>query len=119
MKKLSIIILALFSASQLFAQQAYSLQQAIEYGLHNHKSLDLARNERNRADYRKGDVISGYLPQVNITGNLDDNLALQSTLISQGGTSTRLTIGSRYNTGLVGQVDQVIYDQAIIVGIKA
>lgn len=119
MKKLSIIVLAIFTTGQLFAQQAYSLQQAIDYGLHNHKSLDIARNERNRADYRKGDVVAGYLPQVNINGNFDDNLALQSTLISQGGTTTRLTIGSRYNTGLVGQVDQVVYDQAMIIGIKA
>lgn len=119
MKKLSIILLALCTSAPLFAQQSFTLEQAIDYGLHNHKSLDLARNERDRADYRKGDVIAGYLPQINLTGNLDDNLSLQSTIISQGGTSTRLTIGSRYNTGIVGQVDQVIYDQSMMIGIKA
>lgn len=105
-----------------FAQESFTLKSAIEYGLQNNLKMSKAFNEKDRARQREKEAFSTYLPQVNGTVTLDDNLKRQAMvfpanpLMPEGAT---VRMGTQYSTGAVVQLDQTIYDQAAMLGIKA
>lgn len=105
-----------------FAQESFTLKGAIEYGLQNNLKMSKAFNEKDRARQREKEAFSTYLPQVNGTVTLDDNLKRQAMvfpanpLMPEGAT---VRMGTQYSTGAVVQLDQTIYDQAAMLGIKA
>ncbi len=61
-----------------FAQESFTLKSAIEYGLQNNLKMSKAFNEKDRARQREKEAFSTYLPQVNGTVTLDDNLKRQA-----------------------------------------
>src|SRR5690606_19653923 len=70
------------------------------------------------------EALSGYLPQVNVSAGIDDNIKLQQTIIPAGtfGPGTpeqRVAFGTQWNTTVMAQADQKIYDQSLITGLKA
>ncbi|WP_028982514.1 TolC family protein [Sporocytophaga myxococcoides] len=112
----------LLITSGSFAQESFTLKGAIEYGLQNNLKMSKAFNEKDRARQREKEAFSTYLPQVNGTVTLDDNLKRQAMvfpanpLMPEGAT---VRMGTQYSTGAVVQLDQTIYDQAAMLGIKA
>ncbi len=109
--------------NSLFAQTKLSLKECIEYGLKNNGNVKLAQIKENIATQQSREALSAYLPQVAAAGTLDDNIKLQSTIIPAGfGGSTearRLTLGSKYASNISAQADQVLFDQALLTGLKA
>lgn len=109
--------------NSLFAQTKLSLKDCIDYGLKNNGNVKLAQIKESIAQQQSREALSAYLPQVAAAGTLDDNIKLQSTIIPAGfGGSTearRLTLGSKYASNISAQADQVIYDQALLTGLKA
>jgi outer membrane protein len=108
----------------LHAQSAgkLSLKQCIEYSLQNHPSQRVYNNEVEVAKSKGTEAVSSYLPQLNGTGTLDDNVKRQVTIIPAGAFSPvdiRVQFGVQYMTNLYAQVDQTIYDQSMINSIKA
>ena len=105
------------------AAQTYSLKDCIEYGLKNHPSINVARNNVANAKQASREALAAYLPQVNINGELDNNMKLQTNIIPASPplfpTETRLTFGNKYANTLVAQADQPIYNQSLITGLKA
>lgn len=100
----------------------FSLKQSLQFALQNHPSLDIYKNEMAIADYKAKEALAGYLPQVNASVSADDNLKLQTTVIPAGvfgPTESKVTFGNKYSTIATLQADQTIYDQAMILGIKA
>lgn len=99
-----------------------SLKQSLEFALQNHPSLNIYKNEQVIANYKAKEALAGYLPQVNANVSADDNLKLQTTVIPAGvfgPTESKVTFGNKYSTVATLQADQTIYDQAMIMGIKA
>ncbi len=130
MMKLSLKVMVAVSAfamsGALHAQEHtdMSLKQCIDYGLTHHKSIGLYKNKVAYADQQAREALSAYLPQVNINAGLDDNLKLQQTIIPAGtfGPGTpeqRIAFGTQYNSSMMVQLDQKIYDQSLITGLKA
>ncbi len=108
-----------FAAS---AQQAYTLRQAIDYGRAHSPSMAIAANDQRKADAMAQEAVSGYLPQVNGTGQLDDNLKRQTTILPAGIFSdqpTPVQFGTQYSTNLALQADQTLIDVAQLNGIQA
>lgn len=106
-----------------YAQKSLSLKEAIDYSLVNHKSVVIYGNKVKIADQQKRDLLSAYLPQVNGSFGLDDNIKRQTTVLP-GIMFGRLEdievqFGNKFNSNAVIQLDQTIYDQALIYGIKA
>jgi outer membrane protein len=100
----------------------FSLKQSLEFALQNHPSLGIYENEQAIADYKAKEALASYLPQVNASVSADDNLKLQSTIIPAGvfgPTETKVSFGNKYSTVATLQAEQTIYDQAMILGIKA
>jgi len=119
-----IMAATLFNASLSAAQDVKKLnmKDAVKYSLENHPSNMTYYNNIKVAKQRATEALSGYLPQINGTGTLDDNIKRQITVIPAGFISPKeiqLQLGTQYLTNLYGELDQVIYDQAQLDGLKA
>lgn len=106
-----------------YAQKTVSLKEAIEYSLKNHKSAVIYNNKIGIAENQNKDAVSDYLPQVNGSFGFDYNIKRQTTvfpgIMLGSSTDVEVQFGNTF-TGLgTIQLDQTIYDQALIFGIKA
>lgn len=120
-KKIILFWLCIFPLS-LLAQQRWTLKDCISYGLKNNRSTQVYLNEKKIADALAKEVLSDHLPKVTLNGTLDNNLKLQESVIPAGvfgPEPTRIAFTQKYNTNLTAQVDQTLFDYAIITGIKA
>jgi outer membrane protein len=99
-----------------------SLKECIDYTLKNNPSAVIYDNQMKIAENQKLEALSGYLPQVNGSATLDNNVKRPVTVIPAGAFSPvdlRVQFGNQYNSSWVLQADQVIYDQALLSGLKA
>lgn len=101
---------------------SFTLKEAIDYGVQNHSSIKIAQYNQSKSDQKAREALSGYLPQVNVQSTFDYNYKLQQNIIPAGvfgPEEQRITFGQKYASNALIQVDQTIYDQSLIVGIKA
>lgn len=126
--RINILAALLLSVAGLKAQaqeaQRLTLKESISYGLQNHRSIRINRNNVAAAHAKAQEALSGYLPQVSVNAGLDYNIKLQQNVIPAGSfpgqtEEQRITFGTKYNSTAVIQLDQKIYDQSLITGLKA
>lgn len=104
------------------AQEAWTLKQCIDYGLKNNGNNTIYANEKLAADALAKEVLADYLPRISLTSSLDNNLRLQQSIIPAGvlgPNEMRVSFTQKYNSDATAQVEQVIYDQSMINGLKA
>lgn len=107
---------------QANAQGSFSLGQCIDYTLKKHPSVLVYQNNVAIARERSTQSIAGYLPQVTASATMLDNLQLQTTVLPAGilGPDPKeVQFGTKYNTNAGIDLNQTIYDQSKIAGIKA
>lgn len=122
MDKKFIILLVFSFWLNANARENWTLKQCIDYGLKNNRNNAIYANQKRAADAKAREVLADYLPQVSLTSTLDNNLKLQQTVIPAGLFSPdemRVALSKQYNMDAVAQLDQVIYDQSLLIGIKA
>ncbi|MFN3489573.1 MAG: TolC family protein [Emticicia sp.] len=130
MKKTSFWVYVILQASTMttFGQQIsgvgtpFSLKSCVDFALKNHLSNTIANNEILAAKEKEKEALSGYLPQINANVTFDDNLKRQVSVIPAGAFSPneiRVQFGNQYNTNATAQLDQVIYDKSMLLGLKA
>lgn len=120
-KSLSLLFLLVLSIAAT-AQPALTLKQCIDYGLSNHPALSVARNNQENARQQAREAIAAYLPQVNLSANLTNNLKLPTNVIPAGvfgPTEQRITFGNKYTTQAVADANQPIYNRGLLLGIRA
>jgi outer membrane protein len=118
---IAILTIAATSGSS-WAQTRLTLKDCIAYGIKNNGNVKIAQYKESIAEQQGREALSTYLPQVTGNGALDDNLKLQSTVIPGalfGGEDRRVALGTKYTTNVSAQAEQVIFDQALLVGLKA
>lgn len=106
----------------LRAQEHLSLRQCIDYGLKHHRSTVVYRNDQDAARYKSKEALAGYLPSVNLNGTIDDNIKVQQQVIPAGvfgPTDLKVAFTKKFNSNAVAQVDQTIFDQSLLTGLKA
>ena len=121
-----LMLLALLAGSMSFARAQsgqMSLQQCVQYGLTNNKGVLKSKLEIDRANEKRTETRSEYLPQVNGSVSFQDNLKLQTSilpgeLIGQPGTQVPVQFGTKYNTSAGIDAKQVIYNQSLIYAMK-
>lgn len=104
------------------AQNTWSLRDCIDYGLKHYGTVRIAQYQKENARQQSRQALAGYLPQVSGSGTFDDNLKLQTTVLPAGifgPEPTRIALGSKFQTNLSASADQVLFDQSLLVGIKA
>ncbi len=119
----TIVATLLLLAPGMAGAQQYTLKECIDYGLKNHPSVSVARNNVANAHQASREALASYLPQVNLNGELNNNLKLQTNIIPASPplfpTETRLTFGNKYASTVTAQAEQPIYNQSLITGLKA
>lgn len=104
------------------AQNKMSLKKCIEYGLSSNPSTIVYENEKRIADAKAKEVLADYLPYVDLIGSVDNNLRVQEQVIPAGlfgDEDIRIAFTKQFSTNATLQINQNIYDQTAIVGIKA
>lgn len=122
MKKKNILFWLCMLPLPLFAQQRWTLEECIAYGLKNNRTTQVYLNEKKIADAKAREAVAAHLPTVSLTGALDDNLKVQETIIPAGvfgPTDTRVAFTKKFSTNLTTQLDQTLFDLSLIKGLKA
>ncbi|RKR82028.1 outer membrane protein TolC [Mucilaginibacter gracilis] len=122
MKVKLILILICILPFKLFAQQQWDLKDCIAYGLKNNRSGVVYENEKKAADAKAKEALAAYLPSLNVSSSFDDNLKVQQSIIPAGifgPDPLRISLTQRYNTNSVAELDQTIFDQTLLTGLKA
>lgn len=106
----------------LQAQRKWDLKECIAYGLEHHKSISVYANDKLAAQAKAKEALAAYLPTVNVNGTIDDNLKVQQQVIPAGifgPTDTKVAFTKKFNTTGSVQLDQTIFDQSLLTGLKA
>lgn len=115
-------LLALLVTATAPAQQAFTLRQAIDHARAHSPAMAIAANDQRKAGAQAQEAVSGYLPQINGSGQLDDNLKRQTTILPAGIFSDQpvpVQFGTRFVTTLNVQAEQTLIDVAQLNGIQA
>lgn len=114
-------VLLFLALSHLNAQKSLDLKDCISYGLVNHRSVKIKNNEVGIAVAEKKEVRAGYLPSVALNASIDNNLKVQEQIIPAGllgDTDVRVAFTKQFSTTGSLQLDQKVYDQALIISLK-
>lgn len=125
MKKILISIgVIAFIMQNSHAQTQLNLKECINYGLQHNRLVKINLNNVELSKLKAKESLATYLPQVNVNAGLDNNIKLPVTIIPAGsfgpGTDEqKVQFGTQFNSNQSIQLDQPIYNQASITGLKA
>lgn len=122
MNKWVLWLLVCLPVSVTYAQQNWRLSDCINYGLRNNAGMRVSENERLLAEAQNREALAAYLPSVNVTGGIDDNLKVQQSVIPAGlfgPEDIKVAFTKKFNTSTSVQLDQTIYDQSLLTSLKA
>lgn len=122
MKEKLIVVLICILPFTLFAQQQWNLKNCIAYGLENNRSGVVYGNEKKAADAKAKEALAAYLPSLNVTSSFDDNLKVQQSILPAGilgPNPLKISLTQRYNSNSAAELNQTIYDQSLLTGLKA
>lgn len=116
------ILFNVFFIVQIKAQEKFDLKQCIDYGLKNNPSSVISFNDKRIADAKAKESLAAYLPNLNFSGTVDDNLKVQEQVIPAGlfgDQDIRVAFTKKFTTNGSVQMDQTIYDQSQILALNA
>jgi outer membrane protein TolC len=122
-----ILLTLLFAISgfYLHAQKPLTLKECINYSLANNSNIKIANYDVDISQKKITEQLGNYLPQVNASSSLDDNLKLSTQLMpaemmgGTPGTYVPVTFGNKYSLSAGAQLTQKLYDPTYIYGIKS
>ncbi len=128
MRKL--LILLIFISGSLAAQQAdstyrFSMEEAIKFGIENNYSSVNAEKDVEIALKQKWEIIAQGLPQIDATGEYQNNLKLPVQLLpaeiagGEQGEFIPVTFGQQHSVNGTATWNQLIFDGSYIVGIQS
>ncbi len=115
---------ALHVCTSLSAQNEITLKQCVEYGIQNSLTLKKAALEVNKNKQKEKEVLATGFPQINTNFTFNDNLNLLTQLIpgeiiGKPGTLIPARFGTQYNFTAGFTASQMIYNQTLLVAVKA
>jgi len=120
-----LLIVLITSNFSLFAQKPLTLKECIKYSLTNNSNIKIANYDVDISKKKISEQFGNYLPQINVSGSLDDYLKLVTQLIpaeilgGAPGTFIPITFGNKYNVTGAAQLTQKLYDPTSIYGIQS
>jgi outer membrane protein len=122
-----ILILLLHVGSQSFAQQTneLSVQQAVDYALKNSVAVKNALLDIEMQRQTNREITAAAYPQINGNASLTDYLSIPTSLIpaqffgGAPGTYAPVKFGTKYNATFGGDVQQILFDGQVFVGLMA
>jgi outer membrane protein TolC len=126
-KKLVVMLILSFILADVssFAQKPFTLKECINYSTTNNRNIKIANYEVDISKEKINEQKGYFLPQLNASSSLDDNLKLQTQLMpvemtgGKPGTYTPVSFGNKYSLSAGVQFTQKIYDPTYWLGIKS
>jgi outer membrane protein TolC len=124
MKKFKRIVPLLFIVYTSVFGQKYSLKQCIDYAKQNNSNIKMAYLDAQVSDKAVDEQIGRSLPQVDISGSMDDKLnittqLLPGELMGKPGVFIPVKMGTKYNASAGITLTQKVFDPSIWVALKA
>ena len=131
MVRIFISILALCATTALWAQQTseLTLAQAIDYALKSKADAQKARLEIKKSEYKIQEARSNALPRLAASAGISYNPKLQATYIDASTFAPpgmpvsdeplKLEMGQKWGASAELKLTQVIFNQAVFIGLKA
>lgn len=130
MKRVSLMILCigLLSMIESKAQDndtlSFSLQQALDYATEHAFMSKSASYDIEAAEKKVWEYLAIGLPQVDVSGQLTNNLKIQENFIKmevpdEEPMYMKVQFGQQYNWNLSGNVNQLLFDGSYILGVRA
>jgi outer membrane protein len=96
-----------------------TLQECIDYALGNRPGVkqSLIDEEIGETDIKS--ALSGWLPQINGTGTANHNIKQQTSILTNNGQTSLLTLGAKNTSAFVLQADQQILNAGLIQASKS
>jgi outer membrane protein len=111
MKKTAILTIIFLMQLPLSGKE-FSLKQSIEYALSNNSDIKISTYDKAIAQKKVDEQIGTALPQISISGSLNDNLTSSTQSLS-------IQDGTEYSNSTSAQLQQKIYDPTFSAGLKA
>lgn len=120
---LTILFINTYSYSQGKETMELSLESCIKMAVENNINIQSANIDAEKARYKVNETRSALLPKVNASGNFQDHIKLQTTmlpgeLLGQPGTSLAVQMGSNFVTSASIGINQVLYNQTALSALR-
>ncbi|MBV8252203.1 MAG: TolC family protein [Chitinophaga sp.] len=103
---------------------AFNLNDCIQYGMAHHHDVVNAHLDVEFSKEQVKEATAKFFPHGTITGALNDNLKLATSLIPDltnpsSGVKVPVQFGTHFNSNITGQLDQTIFNSDYFLGLKA
>lgn len=127
MKQITLILVVLFSLSNVNAQKVLTLEQALEMALDNNSTVKNARLDETIAQKKIWETTAIGLPQINAEGSFQNFIDIPTSVLPANafnpaapeGELVGIQFGTDYNMSGSITVSQLIFDGRYIVGLQA
>lgn len=119
-----ILILLAYGFTASKAQTNITLKECLEYSLKNNINVKISNYDQEISEKRVKEMEGFYLPSVNLTASIDNNLIITTQLLpaemlgGAPGTFIPVRFGTPYNVAAGLSLTQRVYDAATIYDIK-
>lgn len=107
------------TASDTTVLKEATLDQLVKYALTNSPELKQAKIDERIGEKDILSAMSGWMPQIGLTGAYTYNIKLQENPLTVGGQTNFITMGQRNNSSLILQGDQQILNAGLIQASKS
>jgi outer membrane protein TolC len=126
MKKIVLIIIG-FAYLKIYAQEAYTLKQAIAFAIENAYSAKNAKSDVVAAKKKVNETTSIGLPQISAEGNFQNFIDIPTQVMPANAFNPLadpsllipVQFGTKYNTSATITASQLLFDGSYIVGLQA
>lgn len=127
LSKVALAMGVMLSVHQGFAQQAFTLKEAVDYGVKNHLSIKNSQFDVISAEARIQEIKAIGLPQVSGNIGWTDNLVVPRFFVpaktfnpaAADGEVTALKFGVQYSSNATISLNQLLFDGSYLLGLKA
>ena len=125
MKKIGLLIIIILLSNNLFGQNAFTLENAIDYALENNRLSKNATSDLEIANAKKWETIATGLPQINAFIDYNNNLKQPVSLVpaeffgGNPGEFAELSFGTKQTIDGSVTLSQLLFDGSYMIGLAS
>ena len=125
MKKIGLLIIIILLSNNLFGQNAFTLENAIDYALENNRLSKNATSDLEIANAKKWETIATGLPQINAFIDYNNNLKQPVSLVpaeffgGNPGEFAELSFGTKQTIDGSVTLTQLLFDGSYMIGLAS
>ena len=125
MKKTGLLIIIILLSNNLFGQNAFTLENAVDYALENNRVSKNATSDLEIANAKKWETIATGLPQINAFIDYNNNLKQPVSLVpaeffgGNPGEFAELSFGTKQTIDGSVTLTQLLFDGSYMIGLAS